>query len=214
MEKSPIACRPLADWLGQNVRFQGYLSHWKTANKTGDTGFLLRHVKVVPYKGCKEQMRTLDHVWLYGDKDADADTKFERFGGYAAVGRVVSYIRSNGTKDFAIDIESYIPMKWRIELLKSCEEPKLEDIKIRTLLLEKTLKSLELEELDFSIEQSYEAVYQHFKSDYEFCRRQVEINERHESQKQHRSRPNPDILKFASTPLKSTKVACKGFSTS
>ncbi|MGB3135577.1 MAG: hypothetical protein WBB18_02120, partial [Nodosilinea sp.] len=104
MQKTPIACRPLADWLGQNVRFQGYLSHWQTANRTGDTAFLLRHVKVVPYKGCKEQIKTLDHAWLYLDKDAHADAKFERYGGYAAVGRVVSYIRSNGTKDFAIDI--------------------------------------------------------------------------------------------------------------
>lgn len=214
MQKSLIACRPLADWLGQSVRFQGYLSHWETASRTGDTAFLLRHVKVVPYKGCREQMRTLDHLWLYLAKDVHTDTKLERYGGYAAVGRVVSYIRSNGTKDFALDIESYIPLKWRIELLKSCGEPKLEDVKIKTLLLEKTLNSLELEELDFSIDQSYDEVYQHFKDEYEFCRRQVEINERYEAQKQHRSRPNPDILKFATTPSKSTKVACKGFATS
>ncbi len=60
---------------------------------------------------CKEQMRTLDHVWLYLDKDTHADTKLERFGGDAAVGRVVSYIRSNGTKDFAIDIAPYVPIR-------------------------------------------------------------------------------------------------------
>ncbi|MBE9114040.1 hypothetical protein IQ273_32245 [Nodosilinea sp. LEGE 07298] len=214
MQQTPIACRPLADWLGQSVRFQGYLSHWETADRTGDTAFLLRHVKVVPYKGCKEQIRTLDHIWLYMAKDVEVDTKFERFGGYAAVGRVVSYIRSNGTKDFAIDIESYIPMKWRIELLKSCKNSSIEDVKIKTILLEKTLTSLELEELDFNIEQSYEEIYQHFQEEYKFYRRQVEINERYEANKQHRSRPNPDILKFASVSSKSTKVACKGFAAS
>jgi hypothetical protein len=214
MQKSAIACRPLADLLGQNVRFQGYLSHWETAKRTGDRAFLLRHVKVVPYKGCKAQMRTLDHVWLYVDKDVDADTKFERFGGYAAVGRVVSYIRSNGTKDFAIDIESYIPIDSYIARLKLCGEPKIDYIKAKTLLLKKTLNSLEIEELDFGIEASYKEVYQNFQEEYDFCRRQVEINERYEVNKQHRSRPNPDILKFASTSSKSTKLACKGFAAS
>ncbi|MGB3308819.1 MAG: hypothetical protein WBG32_16820 [Nodosilinea sp.] len=214
MQKSAIACRPLADWLGQNVRFQGYLSHWETAEKTGDTAYLLRHVKVVPYKGCQAQIRILDHVWLYLDKDVDVETKFERFGRYAAVGRVVSYIRSNGTKDFAIDIEPYVPLKWRIELLKSCGKHSVEDVKIKTILLEKTLTSLELEEIDFNIEQSYEEVYRYFQEQYDFYRKQVEINERYEAQKQHRPRPNPDILKFAPTSSKATKVACKGFATS
>ncbi|PSR16645.1 hypothetical protein C8255_16815 [filamentous cyanobacterium CCP3] len=213
MQTSPIACRPLADLLGQSVRFQGYLSHWKIARKTGDTACLLRHVKVVPYKGCKEDMRALDHIWLYLNETAQAETKLERLNGYAAVGRVVSYIRSNGTKDYAIDIESYIPMKWRIELLNSCNEPGLENVKIKTLLLEKTLNSLKDEELDFSIEQSYEEIYQHFQEEYEFCRRQVEINDRYEAMKQHRSRPKPDILKFSLTASKSAKVACKGFAT-
>ncbi|PZU96452.1 MAG: hypothetical protein DCF32_21620 [Leptolyngbya sp.] len=214
MQKSAIACRPLADLLGQNVRFQGYLSHWETAKRTGDRAFLLRHVKVVPYKGCKEQVRTLDHIWLYADKDVDDITKLERFGGYAAVGRVVSYIRSNGTKDYAIDIEPYVPLSWRLELLNSCGKHSVEDVKIKTILLEKTLTSLELEEMDFNIEQSYEEVYQYFQEQYQYYRKQVEINERYEAQKQHRPRPKPDILKFASTSSKSTKVACKGFAAS
>ncbi len=214
MQKSAIACRPLADWLGQNVRFQGYLSHWETADKTGDTAFLLRHVKVVPYKGCKAQMRTLDHVWLYLDKDIHADNKLERFGGYSAVGQVVSYIRSNGTRDFALDIESYIPISAYTARLELCREPRIDHLKAKTLLFEKTLRSLEIEELDFGIQSSYEEVYQHFREEYEFCRRQVEINERYEANKQHRLRPNPNILKFASTPSKSTKVACKGFAAS
>lgn len=214
MQKPPIACRPLADLLGQSVRFQGYLSHWEIASKTGDTACLLQHVKVVPYKGCKEHMRSLDHIWLYLNENAQSETKLERFGGYAAVGRVVSYTRSNGTKDYAIDIESYIPMHWRLDLLRSCVEPNLDNLKTRTLLLEKTLKSLEIEELDFGIELSYEEIYQHFLTDYKFCLRQVEINERYEAMKQHRSRPKPDILKFASAVSKSTKVACKGFAIS
>ena len=212
MQQSPTVCRPLADWLGQNVRFQGYLSHWKTVEKTGDTACLLKHVKVVPYKGCKKQIRALDHIWLYLNEAAQAEAKLERLNGYAAVGRVVSYIRSNGTKDYALDIESYIPMKWRIELLNSCNEPGLENVKTKTLLLEKTLNSLKDEELDFSIEQSYEKIYQYFYEEYEFCRKQVEINDRYEAMKQHRSRPKPDILKFSPMAPKSTKVASQGFS--
>ena len=214
MQKSPIACRPLADLLGQNVRFQGYLSHWETANKTGDTAYLLRHVKVVPYKGCQEQTRILDHVWLYLDKDIHADTKLERFGRYSAVGQVVRYTRSNGTRDFALDIESYIPIDAYTARLELCRESRIDHLKAKTTLFEKTLRSLEIEEVDFGIETSYEEVYRHFQEEYEFCRRQVEVNERYEAMKQHRSRPNPNILKFASTSSKSTKVACKGFATS
>jgi hypothetical protein len=211
MQKSPIACRPLADWLGQSVRFQGYLNHWETANKTGDTAFLLRNVKVVPYKGCQEQMRTLDHIWIYLDKDTNTTAKLERFGGYAAVGQVVSYIRSNGTKDFAIDIKPYVPIDVHFELLESCKGPKLDNIKIKTLLLEKTLNLLEIEELEFDIHCSYEEVHQLFQNEYEFCHSQVEINERYQAKQQHRCKPNPKVVKFASAASKSTKVAAKGF---
>jgi hypothetical protein len=211
MQKSPIACRPLADWLGQSVRFQGYLNHWETANKTGDTAFLLRNVKVVPYKGCKKQARILDHIWIYLDKDIHAADKFERFGRYAAMGKVVGYTRSNGTKDFAIDIKPYVPIESHFELLKLCREPKLDSLKTKTLLLEKTLNLLEIEELEFDVHLSYKDVYQLFRNEYEVCRSQVEINERYQAKKQHRSKPNPTIVKFGSAASKSTKVTCKGF---
>lgn len=214
MQKSPIACRPLADWLGQSVRFQGYLNHWETANKTGDTAFLLRNVKVVPYKGCQAQIRTLDHIWLYANKAIHAAAKFERLGGYAAVGQVVSYTRSNGTKDFAIDIKPYVPIESHLDLLKSYEGSKLKNIQAKTIILKETLNQLEIEELQFDIHLSYEEVYQQFQDEYEFCHRQVEINERYQAKKQHRPKPNPKVLKFASAPSKSTKVAAKGFGTS
>lgn len=214
MQKSPIACRPLADWLGQSVRFQGYLSHWETANKTGDTAFLLRNVKVVPYKGCKEQMRILDHIWLYFDKDVHTETKFERFGGYTAVGQVVGYTRSNGTKDFAINIKPYVPIESHFELLKLHSEPTLDNIKTKTKLLEITLNLLEIEELEFDVHLSHKDVYHLFQKEYEFCHKHVEINERYQAKKQHRSRPNTKIVKFASAASKSTKVAGKGFATS
>jgi hypothetical protein len=211
MQTSPITCRPLEDWLGQSVRFQGYLNHWETANKTGDTALLLRHVKVVPYRGCKEQMRILDHIWIYVDKDVQAADKFERFGGYAAVGQVVSYTRSNGTKDFAIDIKPYVSIESHLALFQSCRGPKLDHIKTKTLLLKETLNLLEIEELNFSIHVSYEELYQHFQNEYEFCHSQVEINERYQTRQQHRCKPNPKVVKFASAASKSTKVAAKGF---
>jgi hypothetical protein len=214
MQKSPIACRPLGDWLGQSVRFQGYLNHWETANKTGDTALLLRNVKIAPYKGCKEQIRTLDHAWIYVNKDIQAADKLERFGGYEAVGRVIGYTRSNGTKDFAIDIKPYVPIEAHFEILKSCREPKLDHLKTRTTLLEITLNLLEIEELSFDIRLSYKDVYQIFQSEYELCHSQVEINERYEANKQHRSKPNTKIVKFASAASKSAKVASKGFATS
>jgi len=214
VQKSPIACRPLADWLGQTVRFQGYLNHWETANKTGDTAFLLRNVMVVPYKGCREQIRVLDHIWLYFDKAIHAADKLERFGGYEAVGRVVSYTRSNGTKDFAIDIKPYVPVETHFELLQTCREPKLSDTKTRTELLKITLNLLEIEELEFNIHLSYEDVYRLFRNEYERCRSQVELNERYLAKQQHRSRPNTKIVKFASAASKSTRVASKGFATS
>lgn len=217
MQKSPVACRPLADWLGQNVRFQAYLNHWETANKTGDTAFLMRNVKAVPYKGCKEQMRTLDHIWIYADKDTvRTAAKFERYGGYAAVGQVVSYRRSNGTKDFAIDIKPYVPIEPHLALFKSCEELKLDHIKTRTILLKETLNLLEIEELDFGIHLSYEEVYRHFQHEYEFWHSQVEVNKRYQEQarQQHRSKPNTKIVKFASAASKSTKLVGKGFAIS
>lgn len=213
MEKSSIACRPLADWLGQSVRFQGYLNHWETAEKTGDTAFLLRNVKVVPYKGCKEQMRILDHIWIYFNKNTQAADKLERFCGYEAVGTVVSYTRSNGTKDFAIDIKPYVSVETHFELLKSCKAPNLENIKTKTSLLEITLNLLEIEELSFDVRLPYEDVYQLFRNEYEFYRSQVEINDRYQAKKQHRSKPNPQIVKFAAAGSKSTKVAGKGFAT-
>lgn len=214
MQKSPIACRPLADWLGQSVRFQGYLNHWETANKTGDTAFLLRNVKVVPYKGCQAQLRILDHIWIYLNKDIHTETKLERLGGYTAVGRVVSYTRSNGTKDFAIDIKPYVSLRTHLELLKSCSAPKLDDIQTKTLLLKETLNLLEIEELDFSIHLSYEDVYQRFQNEYDYCHSQVEINERYQAKEQYRSKPNPKVIKFASAASKSTKAASKGFAIS
>lgn len=214
MQKSLTACRPLADWLGQSVRFQGYLSHWETANKTGDTALLLRNVKVVPYKGCKEQIRTLDHVWIYVNKGIQAADRFERFGGYTAVGQVVSYTRSNGTKDFALDIKPYVSIETHFELLNLYRKPKLDDIKTKTLLLEKTLNLLEIEELEFNIHLSYKDVYQLFRNEYEACRSQVEINERYQAKKQYRSKPNPTVVKFGSAASKSTKVAGKGFAVS
>ncbi|PSN20212.1 hypothetical protein C7271_03370 [filamentous cyanobacterium CCP5] len=162
MQKSPVDCRPLADWLGQGVRFQGYLNYWETASRTGDTALLLQRVKVVPYRGCKEQIRTLDHIWLYVNKDVPAVDKFERYGGYAAVGKVVSYTRSNGTKDFAINIKPYVSIRTHLELLKECGEPNLEDIKTKTRLLEITLNLLDIGELDFSVHFSYEEVYRRF----------------------------------------------------
>jgi hypothetical protein len=214
MQKSSIACRPLEDWLGQSVRFQGYLNYWETADKTGDTALLLRNVKVVPYKGCKEQIRTLDHVWIYVDKDIQAVDKFQRLGGYTAVGQIVGYTRSNGTKDFAIDIKPYVPIETHLELLKSCEGPKLDDIKTKTQLLTITLNLLEIEELNFGIHLPYNEIYQLFRKKYESCHRQVEINERYEAKKQYRARPNTKVVTFASTASKSTKVAAKGFATS
>ncbi|NJL39092.1 MAG: hypothetical protein HC840_10800 [Leptolyngbyaceae cyanobacterium RM2_2_4] len=214
MQKSLVACRPLADWLGQSVRFQGYLNHWETANKTGDTGFLLRNVEVVPYKGCRKQSRILDHTWIYLKKGVHVETKFERFGEYAAVGRVVSYTRSNGTKDFAVDIKSFVPIESHLVLFKLCREPKLDHIKTKTIILKEMLDSLEIEELDFGIYLSYEEVYQHFQNEYEFCRSQVEINERYQAKKQYRAKPNTNVVKFAAAASKSTKVAGKGFAMS
>ncbi|PSN10103.1 hypothetical protein C7271_26555 [filamentous cyanobacterium CCP5] len=214
MQKPQIICRPLADWLGQSVRFQGFLDYWETASKTGDTAFLLQNVKVVPYRGGKEQMRTLDHIWLYIDKDTEIKTKFQRYGDYAAIGQVVSYIRSNGTKDFAIDIKPYVPIETHNKVFREYGESKLKHVKVRAMVLETTLNQLETEKLDFGIYLSYEEVYRHFRDEYEFCCRQVEVNERYEAKKQQRSRPKPDVFKFASTSLKSTKAARKGFATS
>jgi hypothetical protein len=214
MQKPPTDCRPLADWLGQSVRFQGDLSYWETANKTEDTALLLRNVKVVPYRGNKEQIRSLDHIWIYVDKDLEAADKLERLNGYSAVGQVVGYTRSNGTKDFAIDIKPYVPIETHFELLNLHKEPSLANIRTRTKLLEITLNLLEIEELNFGIRLSYEDVYQLFRNEYERCHSQVEINERHLANQQHRSKPNPNIVKFASTASKSRKVAGKGFATS
>jgi hypothetical protein len=213
MQKSLTACRPLADWLGQNVRFQGYLNHWETADKTGDKAFLLRNVQVVPYKGSQAQLRTLDHIWLYMNKDIYEEPKCERFGEYAALGRVVSYTRSNGTKDFAIDVKKFVPIEAHLALLKPYEEPKLRHLQAKAIILKETLNLLDIEELDFGIYLPYEDVYQNFQNEYEFCCRQVEINERYEAKKQRRSKPNPDVLKFTSTASKSTKAAAKGFGT-
>jgi hypothetical protein len=214
MQTLPVACRPLADWLGQSVRFQGYLNHWETANKTGDTAFLLRNIKVVPYKGCKEQMRMLDHIWIYLNQDAHAATKFERLGGYEAVGQVVSYIRSNGTRDFAIDIKPYVPIETHFELLQLHKAPKLDDIRTRKQLLEITLNLLEIEELNFSIHLVYKDVYQLFQSEYEFCQKQVEINDRYDAKKQYHPKSKTDVVNFGAAASKSTKVAGKGFATS
>lgn len=214
MQKPPIECRPLADWLGQSVRFQGCLNYWETANKTGDTAFLLRNVKVVPYKGCKEQMRILDHIWIYLNQDVHAATKFERLGGYAAVGQVVGYTRSNGTKDYAIDIKPYVSIETHFELLQLHKAPKLDDIKTRKELLEVTLNLLEIEELNFSIHLAYKDVYQLFQSEYEFCQKQVEINDRYDAKKQYRPKSKTKVVNFASAASKSTKVASKGFATS
>lgn len=214
MHQSPTACRPLADWLGQSVRFQGWLNYWETASKTGDTALLLRNVEVVPYKGCKEQIRVLDHVWIYLSKESHAGVKLERLGGYEALGQVVSYTRSNGTRDFAFAIKSYIPIETQLKLLKSFKGPRLDDVQTRTMLLKETLELLETEELEFSIRLSYEDVYRRFQDEYEFCYRQVEINERYQAQQPPHCRPNTQIVKFGSTASKSTKVAGKGFATS
>jgi hypothetical protein len=214
MQKPPIDCRPLADWLGQSVRFQADLNHWETANKTDDTALLLRNVKVVPYRGDKGQVRRLDHVWIYVNQDIQAADKLERFGGYAAVGQVVGYTRSNGTKDFAINIKPYVPIETHFELLKLHKEPGLANLKTKTELLEITLNLLEIEELNFGIHLSYKDVYQLFQNEYERCHSQVEINERYQANQQHRPKPNPKIVQFASTASKSRKVAGKGFATS
>jgi hypothetical protein len=140
MKKSPVAFRPLADWLGQSVRFEGYLNHWEAVDKTGDVAFLLRNVKVVPYKECKEQIRILDHIWLYVNKDIYEMPRCERFGRYAAIGQVISYTRSNGTKDFAIDIKQYVPIEAYLALLKPYEEPELKHMQAKTIILKETLK--------------------------------------------------------------------------
>jgi hypothetical protein len=60
---------------------------------------------------------------------------------------------------------------------------------------------------------SYREVYQHFQNEYEFCHSQVEINERYEAKKQHRAKPNTNVVKFTCAAFKSTKVAGKGFAT-
>lgn len=213
MQKSLIACRPLTDWLGQNVRFEGYLNHWETADKTGDTAFLLRNVKVIPYKGSQAQLRTLDHIWLYMDKDIYEEPKCERFGRYAALGKVVSYIRSNGTKDFAIDVKKFAPIESYLALLKPYQEAKLKHYQAKTIILKEVLNSLEIEELDFGIHLSYEETYRHFQDEYEYCQNQVEINQRYEANKQRHSRPNTKVVKFTSAASKSTKAAGKGFAT-
>jgi hypothetical protein len=217
MQELPLTCRPLADWLGQTVRFQAYLNHWETANKTGDTAFLLRNVKVVPYKGCKEQMRILDHIWIYANKETIHTTaKFERYGGYAALGKVISYRRSNGTKDFAIDIKPYVPIESHLSLLRSYGGVKLDKIQARTLILKETLNLLEIEELDFGIYLPYKEVYQQFKNEYDFWHSQVEVNKRYQEQarQQYRSRPKTKIVKFTSATAKPTKVVSRGFATS
>jgi hypothetical protein len=98
------------------------------------------------------------------NKDIYEEPKCERFGEYAALGRVVSYTRSNGTKDFAIDVKKFVPIEAHLALLKPYEEPKLRHLQAKAIILKETLNLLDIEELDFGIYLPYEDVYQNFQN--------------------------------------------------
>jgi hypothetical protein len=211
MQKPPVACRPLVDWLGQTVRFRGYLSLWKTADKTGDTACLLENVRVVPYKGSEENVRILDHLWIYLDKNNHDSDGFERLGEYTAVGQVVSYIRSNGTKDYAIEIKSYVSIEEKFELLQLCKKFTLNNLQTRVKILKRTIDLLQVEELNFSIHIPYQKVFQLLQDEYELWNRQAEVNQRYQAKRTYRPRPKPEVIRFPSTASKSNKSSGKGF---
>lgn len=91
--------RPLSDWLGQRVRFQGYLDHWKPLDN-GDMAYLLTNVRVRLYLG--GEIRLLDHLWQIFPKEQAPTGNMNRLDQVSAIGDVIQYRRRNGTSDFAI----------------------------------------------------------------------------------------------------------------
>lgn len=94
---SPV--RPLADWVGQRVIWEGYLEYSEVAD--GYKRFLVKPIWMRNW--ATDEVRQIDHLWLSAPLDALANCKpVQRLERPCGTGVVTRYYRTNGTWDYGL----------------------------------------------------------------------------------------------------------------
>jgi hypothetical protein len=183
--------RPLADWLGQTVRYQGYLSHWEPCPNGRQIRYCLSNVRVKPWDASSEE-RHLDHLWFYfGAEDKIRDR--QRLTRYRGVGTVGEYCRTDGTRDFNIQAKHVLNIEETIgkaTLLKPSSKTAL-------WLLQKAAEALESEAASLDWEDDPQEILKMVSELRDRCHQQVNVNELYKAMRPRAKRsPTPDPVKF------------------
>jgi len=111
--------RPLADWLGFKVQYQGHVIDWQEL-PSGETRFLYSPIKICPWKHIHGDRltRKIDHLWLYlegGIEDINKqnrelvkksgkniDKPLTRLDQMIGCGYIIKYQRKDGTSDYGV----------------------------------------------------------------------------------------------------------------
>lgn len=99
--------RPLDDWVGETISFEGMVS----AVKPG--WFCLEGMQIWKWDS-KGYVRNIDHMW-FEDKGKKAD------GYVAGMGKIKPYTRKNGTKDLGIELVRCLTPDWEEKIVKTKE---------------------------------------------------------------------------------------------
>lgn len=183
--------RPLSDWLGETVRYQGYLSHWEPCPNGVQIRYCLSNVRIKPWSAAGEE-RHVDHIWFYFGAD-DKIRDRQRLTRYRGVGTVGAYCRSDGTRDFNIQAAHVLNIDETIGkamLLRS-------DSKTALWLLEKAVEALESQRASLDWEDDPKEILEQVSELRDRCCQQVNINELYKAMRPRAKRsPAPDPVKF------------------
>lgn len=167
--------RNIEDWLGKKVIYKGIIESWNELR--ADAGFvLLIKVTLRPYSDDKKENRTEDHFWYkLSGRNYTLVKSVGRLYEVTGLAKVITYIRTDGTKDLGIvPIGANFLLKYTValdhikDIINNEKDPDKEFIVgCNYLIYEiclKILHELKQETLVFDIKYSYDSIFKHFSS--------------------------------------------------
>lgn len=194
--------RPLADWLGERVLYDGILHHWKQL-ENGQTAYLIKTVRVRRYDDPPSQIRSFDHLWFYF-KEPPTTRKLERLDKFCGVGDIIQYCRRNGTIDYAI---AAVPAMSIFKALEGLHDAAVRRFEVATLVsvLQQSLDCMQQRIGFLALEVDHDEWKNWINVELCLWKERQEALSQHailnlsyeiRSRQNQRPKPNPDILPF------------------
>ncbi|MEO1147616.1 MAG: hypothetical protein AAFY26_18705 [Cyanobacteria bacterium J06638_22] len=95
----PVKQRPLGDWVGDRVLWDGRLDYWEPFRRDR-IRFVLTMVAVRHW--ATGEIRCLDHLWFMTDKEHFNQPSRQRYCHVVGNGIVYEYSRRDGTRDYGV----------------------------------------------------------------------------------------------------------------